>query len=46
VNGTARLDMRFSETQKFSAYELINTYSQKDLERIFINYAEFTPKKA
>lgn len=36
----AKLDMRMDQTQKFSAYELINNYEYKDLVRIFINYGE------
>lgn len=34
------LDMRMDETQKLSAYEVVNTYSQKELEDIFRLYGE------
>lgn len=36
----ARLDMRMDKRQKFSAYELINEYSLKDLIRVFREYGE------
>ena len=36
----ARLDMRMDKRQKFSAYELINEYSLKDLTRVFREYGE------
>ncbi len=36
----ARLDMRMDRRQKFSAYELINTYSLNDLTRVFREYGE------
>ena len=36
----ARLDMRMDRRQKFSAYELINTYSLSDLTRVFREYGE------
>lgn len=36
----ARLDMRMDKRQKFSAYELINKYSFKDLTRVFREYGE------
>ncbi len=36
----ARLDMRMDRRQKFSAYELINTYSLNDLTRVFRDYGE------
>ena len=36
----AKLDMRMNQNQKFSAYELINKYSQEDLNKIFIEYGE------
>lgn len=35
-----RLDMRMDKRQKFSAYELINEYSLKDLTRVFREYGE------
>ena len=36
----ARLDMRMDRRQKFSAYELINTYSLAELTRVFREYGE------
>lgn len=36
----ARLDMRMDRRQKFSAYELINTYSLSELTRVFKEYGE------
>lgn len=36
----AKLDMRMNLDQQFSAYELINTYSQTELFRIFRDYGE------
>ena len=36
----ARLDMRMDQRQNFSAYELINNYSLKDLTRVFREYGE------
>lgn len=35
-----RLDMRMDQTQEFSAYDLINSYSDSDLARIFYQYGE------
>ena len=35
-----RLDMRMDRGQSFSAYELINEYSLKDLTRVFRDYGE------
>lgn len=34
------LDMRMNKNQKFSAKDVVNHYSKKDLERIFRDYAE------
>ena len=34
------LDMRMDETQKISAYEVVNTYAEKKLEEIFRLYGE------
>ncbi len=39
-NKDARLDMRMNKEQSFSAYELINTYSESDLKRIIYAYGE------
>lgn len=36
----ARLDMRFNQSQKFSAWDVVNKYSQDDLVRIFSEYGE------
>lgn len=36
----ARLDMRMDQEQALSAYEVINTYSEKELARIFFQYGE------
>lgn len=36
----ARLDMRMDQTQKLSAYEVVNEYSKEDLARIFYKYGE------
>ena len=36
----ARLDMRMDQRQELSAYEIVNTYSLQDLERILREYSE------
>jgi len=36
----SRLDMRMDKNQKISAYEVVNTYSEKDLQHILFNYGE------
>ena len=36
----APLDMRFNQDSDFSAYDVVNTYSEKDLVRIFSEYGE------
>ena len=36
----APLDMRMDETASFSAYDVVNTYSEDDLDRIFHDYGE------
>lgn len=36
----ARLDMRMDQSQKFSAFDLVNTYSLNDLTRVFREYGE------
>ena len=36
----APLDMRFNKDAEFSAYDVINTYSEADLVRIFSEYGE------
>lgn len=39
-NTEARLDMRMNVQNSFSAYELVNTYSEAELKRIIFNYGE------
>ena len=36
----APLDMRMNREDKFSAYDVINTYSEEELSRIFFEYGE------
>ena len=36
----AKLDMRMDQSQKLSAYDVVNTYSKEDLSRIFYKYGE------
>ncbi|MBQ7917935.1 MAG: 16S rRNA (cytosine(1402)-N(4))-methyltransferase RsmH [Clostridia bacterium] len=36
----AKLDMRMSRANPFSAYELVNTYSEEDLTRVIRDYGE------
>lgn len=36
----AKLDMRFNKLSEFSAYDLVNTYKEEDLVRIFSEYGE------
>lgn len=36
----APLDMRFNQDAEFSAYDVVNTYSENDLVRIFSEYGE------
>ncbi|ASS75874.1 16S rRNA (cytosine(1402)-N(4))-methyltransferase [Tumebacillus algifaecis] len=36
----APLDMRMDKTQPFTAYDLVNTYSQEELAKILFEYAE------
>ncbi len=36
----APLDMRMDQTQSFSAYDVINTYSQEELKRVLWEYGE------
>ena len=36
----ARLDMRMDQTQKLSAFEVVNMYSKEELTRIFFQYGE------
>lgn len=39
-NKDAQLDMRMDETSEFSAWDVVNKYSVKDLERIIWDYGE------
>ena len=36
----ARLDMRFNQSSDFSAYDIVNSYKEDDLVRIFSEYGE------
>lgn len=47
-NTNARLDMRMNTEAEFSAYELVNEYSEEDLKRIIYAYGEerFAPSIA
>lgn len=36
----AKLDMRMNQTQKLTAYDVVNTYSYQDLVKIFYKYGE------
>lgn len=36
----AKLDMRMDKSQKFSAYELVNEYSEEELARVIRDYGE------
>ena len=38
--GDSKLDMRMDKSKSLSAYEVINDYSEKDLQRILFNYGE------
>lgn len=39
-NKDARLDMRMDETSSFTAWDVVNKYSQDELEKIIWNYGE------
>jgi 16S rRNA (cytosine1402-N4)-methyltransferase len=39
-NQTAPLDMRMDRRQKLSAYDIVNSFAQQDLEKIIRNYGE------
>ena len=39
-NKDARLDMRMNQNQEFSAYDVVNNYTQEELTRIFYEYGE------
>ena len=36
----SKLDMRMNQNQEFSAYEVVNNYSEKELTKIFYEYGE------
>lgn len=36
----ARLDMRMNRDQEFSAFDLVNSYTEEELKRIFFEYGE------
>jgi len=38
--------MRFDQTKSKTAEEVVNTYSSSDLKSLFVNYGDFTEKKA
>lgn len=44
--GDARLDMRMNQNQELSAFEVVNTYSEGDLHRIFGMYGEIKNAKS
>lgn len=46
IHDNAPLDMRFDTTQTTTAQDIINKYSHEKLKEIFIQYADFTGKKA
>lgn len=46
IKGDAPLDMRFDQNQGISAQQWIAKASASDLEKCFIEYADFTPEKA
>ena len=39
-NADAPLDMRMDQSQSFSAYDVVNTYSEKDLADVIFKYGE------
>jgi len=39
-HGEASLDMRMDKTQEFSAWDVVNRYTERDLERIIWDYGE------
>lgn len=46
LKGNAHLDMRFDQGITKTAEIVVNTYSHSDLKKIFVNYGDFTEKKA
>lgn len=43
--GDAKLDMRMNQEQKFSAFDVINTYEKEDLINLFYSYGEESKSK-
>lgn len=39
-NADAKLDMRMDETSSLTAYDVVNTYKEKDIENVLFNYGE------
>lgn len=46
LKGNADLDMRFDQARSLTAADVVNTYKESDLARLFVSYADFTPAKA
>jgi len=46
IKENADLDMRFDQNAKISAYDIIAKYKSPELVRIFMDYGDFTDKKA
>lgn len=46
INYNSPLDMRFNQDSKLSSYDVVNKYSSQELQKIFIEYADFTPIKS
>ncbi|MCK9467390.1 MAG: 16S rRNA (cytosine(1402)-N(4))-methyltransferase RsmH [Candidatus Absconditabacterales bacterium] len=46
LNYDSQLDMRFDNKNGKSAYDIINNYSEKELTKVFVDYAEFSILKA
>lgn len=46
LNYNSKLDMRFDNKNGKTAYDIINDYSEQELIRIFVDYAEFSIPKA
>ncbi len=46
LNYKSKLDMRFNNKNGKSAHDIINDYSEQELTRVFVDYAEFSISKA
>jgi len=46
LNYNSKLDMRFNNKNGKSAHDIINDYSEQELTRVFVDYAEFSISKA